>query len=627
MKLKIIFTMSLIFLSQMANAQVTLIDGVMHTTGHSDQADLTFSITLSESAPSLNIFIQGNSGNADLKMLDDNSLTTDCEVGYSGSNEACVIKSPGAGTYTFEILAKETFDQLSVYASTQVYAQQHTCLELNNETVVNIQNPAMSQAHIDQICSALKATENLFHSKLNTQELIVDNDQNDLVNVNIFANQPAYMTTGQLEQNMQDNASTGIYFESNPESRVATADVNTFEARRWADGEFFIWELTHEYVHYLDGRYNKQGGYSATANHHMTWWTEGLAEYIADNDSPYLFVDLVHSGIKFSLSDIIESGYDGEASPYTWGSLLVRFMVEQRMADLETFREYARNGQYSELDQWLVSWANDVQQVFDTWQTTTLLDEFKASADPLQYSDEITSTSQHGKLYYFDSTATENLTVSTTAGGGDVDLYLAHDNVPNRYQPSSFICRSIYGATDELCSIQNTLSGRYYVLLDAPGHNIFVNTKLTATNEFTESTHSYAFCDSEVPYSNRESNVAVDIDFINNGSEEVLIFWLNNTTGVRSEDSYAKLTTGKQWQTTWSKGDVLVVTDSDQNCLTTYALPSGDAKLEFNGTDINASVVEAEPTPEKSGDNSSSGGTMMLLLLFSLLAIKRQRLG
>lgn len=603
------------------SAEVQLNDGEAHLVTNSTQSDLEFSIVLSEAANTLNIFTQGSNGDADLELVEVNGAATDCEVNYNGSSEACVIKAPVAGSYRFKLNAYEAFTDVNVVASTEVYLQQHHCSSLGNETILNIQSPLISNDQIEWICGELKRAEDLFHQVMKSDLSTVPNDQNDTVYVNIFANQPAFMTTGQYVQDMQDSASTGIYFETNPETEVARANVNTFEAWRWAEGEFFIWELAHEYVHYLDGRYNKQGSYSTTLDHHMTWWTEGLAEYIADNASPYMNVSLVHSPENHSAEKIVQSGYDGEASPYDWGSMLVKFMVQERDEDMEQLRQMARSGNYAELDTWLLEWAENIDEDFQNWQNSTLLDEFKSSATELTLDTKITATSQHGLLFYVDLNDGDNFSAQTEAGGGDLDIYVQQDEVPNKYDATQFICRSNFGLTQETCSVSQAQAGRYYVLLDAPGYAIFANAELNSSSEVLSEGISYQLCSGEVPYSGRDSSVSSAVSLTNDSSEPVQIYWLNNNSGARSSSSYATLQPSEVWTANWYFGDTFVVVDESQNCLATRALAGGNNDLSFDGsavTEVEQDQGGETPTQQTPEKTSSSGGTFSWLLLLVL---------
>lgn len=625
-----LFTLS----SASTYSQIQLTDGIVHTIASSETDDLSFSIVLTQSAGNLSVYINNKSnssidGDADLSIIDANGKAVDCEVEYKGSSEACVIKSPSAGAYTFEVSAHSAFTDVDIVASTTPFSQVRECTNTENTTTVKIQNSDLTTDQLDFICTELEAVDALFHQKLNTGMVAVPNDENDVVDVNIFANQPSFMTTGQYLLNMRDDAETGIYFESNPESGSANADVITFEARRWADNEFFVWELTHEYTHYLDGRYNKQGDYSTTVSHDLDWWTEGLAEYIADNDSPYLSVKLAQSAANFTLSEIIKSGYNGDASPYDWGTTAVKFMAEQRPDDMQILREKARSGQYSDLDTWLEGWAIDNQDAFALWLTSDLITDFKATAQPLNYDDMLITTSQHGKLFYVDvAEGDAGLTVNTALGGGRTSLYITKDEVPNPYLDSGYLCRSKNSDTEQTCSIETPIAGRYFVLVDAPGYSIFANAQLSANKEYVAVADK--FCTEEAPYTRTSESTAVTLT--NTTAASVNIQWVSNTSGERGSTVYATLATGDVWSADWSVGDKFVISnEADENCQGVGTLVSGGNTFELTdtGLDIIAQVVDVVVVPEVetpiAEKSSSGGGSLGFLSLGALFFMRRFR--
>lgn len=46
----------------------------------------------------------------------------------------------------------------------------------------------------------------------------------------------------------------------------------------WLQPHFEIWNLKHEFVHYLDGRCDMYGDCDAATKVPDVWWIEGLAE-------------------------------------------------------------------------------------------------------------------------------------------------------------------------------------------------------------------------------------------------------------------------------------------------------------------------------------------------------------
>ncbi|WP_448566494.1 collagenase [Thalassotalea ganghwensis] len=636
-------SLPLLLLSQSAFADTQLSDGVPFIIDNSANEVQTFTITLPQTKQRLSIVINGDNGNADLIITQRNGAQVDCESEMHGSNESCVIKNPAAGTYTFDIQTIAPFDQLSVLASTTAHLVDYQCMNMANNTVVKLQNPALSQSQQDSICQTLSEAEQLFFDKTQAQ-LPVPEDINDQVSVNIYANRAAFMTTGQHVHNMRDDAGTGIYFETNPTSSTASAEVITFEARQWAQHQFFIWELGHEYVHYLDGRYNKQGTFSTTRAHHLDWWTEGLAEYIADHQHPYLSVKLAQKAQRFTLQEIIESGYDGDASPYDWGATVVKYMFEQTPNDVQTLRTMARGGQYSQLDQWLNDWAAANQANFDLWLDTTLLEEFSQSAKPLVLEQPQTITSQHGQLFYIDiDNDLPALSFQTTLGGGNADLYIAKDTVPNPFSQENVLCSSNKGKvnggkSDEVCPLSDVTPGRYYALVNAPGNDIYVNVALSAVDSLLDRHDEGRYCQEEQIYDGKASQNA-DVSLLNETEQSIEIFWLNHLTGMRSDNSYITLSPGDSWEANWSLGDKFVAVDLDGNCQAVGTLSETSNQLAINGDgiytlssdesegdDSTSDNGEESPTTESpSNDSKSSGGTMLFSTVLLLLGLYRRK--
>ncbi|MGQ5523570.1 collagenase [Chitinimonas sp. PSY-7] len=110
----------------------------------------------------------------------------------------------------------------------------------------------------------------------------------------------------------------------------------------------YIWNLKHEFVHYLDNVFNhgNYGGFYEKENR-LVWWMEGVAEYISHQN---VYPQAIEAARKktYTLSNIFNHTYDmsdyfGRA--YTWGYLGVRFMFERHRNDVEKMLVTLRNGQ------------------------------------------------------------------------------------------------------------------------------------------------------------------------------------------------------------------------------------------------------------------------------------------
>jgi microbial collagenase len=187
----------------------------------------------------------------------------------------------------------------------------------------------MTKQQLNDSCQQLISQESTFHEKLQTKRKPVANDYNDKLRVVVFDNAAEYNKYGQLVFDINtDNG--GMYIEGTTQNPENIATFYSYE-HFWVRPEFKVWNLNHEYMHYLDGRFIKYD----TFNHfpgQMVWWSEGLAEYISKGDeNPKAFKKMAETEQEKwpNLLDVFNTEYkDGTDRVYKWGYLAVRYMFE-----------------------------------------------------------------------------------------------------------------------------------------------------------------------------------------------------------------------------------------------------------------------------------------------------------
>ncbi|BAJ03688.1 M9 family metallopeptidase [Shewanella violacea] len=195
-------------------------------------------------------------------------------------------------------------------------------------------------------CNVLSNQETYFHSKLSTGNTPVVNDNNDDLELIIFDSSNDYQSYAGTFFGIATN-NGGMYLEGSPAGLKNQARFIAYEAE-WRRPDFHVWNLQHEYVHYLDGRYNLQGDFGRAISVDTIWWIEGLAEYISYRDANTTAVTMGETG-EFPLSTIFKNNYNsGQDRIYRWGYLAVRFMFENHKADVDQILAYLRNDQYTE---------------------------------------------------------------------------------------------------------------------------------------------------------------------------------------------------------------------------------------------------------------------------------------
>ena len=242
----------------------------------------------------------------------------------------------------------------------QILKHNHTCSD-----TLKMRAEDMTAAQFTASCNILETEESYFHQKLGTGRIPVAGDLNKDLEMAIFDNTDSYDLFGSAIFQVSLYNSGGMYLEGEPTEVNNQARFLAYEDA-WARPDFSIWNLKHEYIHYLDGRYNMHGNFEdAKIDTHKTlWWVEGLAEYISHQDKYDEAIAEARTG-KYKLTEIFANTYEsGQQRVYRWGYLAVRFMFEKHKADVDKILVFLRSGQY---DQYL-AFVNSLTGYEAEWQ-------------------------------------------------------------------------------------------------------------------------------------------------------------------------------------------------------------------------------------------------------------------
>ena len=237
----------------------------------------------------------------------------------------------------------------------------HTC---SNTLKFRAQDMTVQQ--FEKSCGVLSLQEEYFHQSLSTQWLPVENDLNDDLLMVVFDDYRNYNRYGSRLFGINTN-NGGMYIEGDATNPDNQASFYAHEAD-WLRPEFSIWNLEHEYVHYLDGRFDLKGNFSDYPTN-TVWWSEGLAEYISLKDSNNDAMALISSsGNNRSLSEVFNTNYNNSTDEiYRWGYLGVRFMFENNINDIDLLRSLTRNANWQDYQNELSNWASLYEGQWQNW--------------------------------------------------------------------------------------------------------------------------------------------------------------------------------------------------------------------------------------------------------------------
>ncbi len=255
-----------------------------------------------------------------------------------------------------------------------VLSQSHAC----SDTII-IRSQALTKKQISDACELLQKQEANFHQLFGTLNKPVAHDNNHSMRANVYHSREDYVEyVTQHFDVPSDNG--GMYLEGLPGKEGNQAEFVAYEKK----GQ--VWNLAHEYVHYLDGRFNLYGDFCLSLHDshsgpeycpkpaplypHTVWWSEGVAEYISVGNNNPKAIALIGNKQSYVLSDIFNTSYEkngGTDRVYRWGYLAVRFMIENHKDKVDSMLGFTRTGDYPRYQALLASWGTSMDAEFDAW--------------------------------------------------------------------------------------------------------------------------------------------------------------------------------------------------------------------------------------------------------------------
>lgn len=208
---------------------------------------------------------------------------------------------------------------------------------------------SLTSAALTAACTSLQGQDAYFHGIVKDSGPVAD-DHNTNIEIVTFASPKDYRTySGWIFGNSTDNG--GEYLEGDP---ADPANQARFLSYVKSVGDGFpgdIWNLNHEYTHYLDGRYDMAGDFEAGEAVPDIWWIEGFAEYVSYSYRGLPDTEAVADAAQhtYALSTLWESTYANSdlTRTYPWGYLATRYMIEKHPADVQNMLAKFRAGDYA----------------------------------------------------------------------------------------------------------------------------------------------------------------------------------------------------------------------------------------------------------------------------------------
>lgn len=342
---------------------------------------------------------------------------------------------------------------------------------------LHIRAQDMTPEQLQDSCDKLAVEEGYVHEMLKTNRTPVANDYNTSLELVVFDDYANYSKYASVIYGIDTN-NGGMYLEGEPDQPGNQARFIAHEAS-WLRPAFSVWNLEHEFVHYLDGRFDMLGDFAQATSVPTVWWIEGIAEYMSLKNNNQVAIDMAKTG-TYRLSQIFGNTYsmaDYVPRAYRWGYMATRFMIERHRADVDAVLGQFRVGDYGGYQSFMDRIGTSYDAEFADWvnQATTAgqppLPEPQlprcSSTSYLGKNCGITGLSSSGQAYVFlmVPAGARNVKVYSRGGNGDVDLYMALDRYPT---VASFDMVSATAGNAENLYLPNPVAGHwYYIMLNA----------------------------------------------------------------------------------------------------------------------------------------------------------------
>lgn len=214
---------------------------------------------------------------------------------------------------------------------------------------VTVRAQALTAADLDAACASVLGQDAWFRSVVKAGGAI-PGQYASTVQLVVFASRADYQTyAGAMYGISTDNG--GMTLGGDP-SDPANKPMSVTYQKNHDDGfPARIWNLNHEYTHFLDARDDMKGDFARQISVPDVWWIEGIAEYVSYGYRGLADDQAVQEAGRhtYRLSTLFENTYDNSdvTRTYPWGHLAVRYMLERHPDDVQRMLARFRVGDYA----------------------------------------------------------------------------------------------------------------------------------------------------------------------------------------------------------------------------------------------------------------------------------------
>lgn len=478
------------------------------------------------------------------------------------------------------------FQNASAATINEVFTESYQCNSVNLRAQSGI-----TQQQLRSSCDEISETETDFYSFFNTNASSpLPNDNNTTLDVYIYLSSAEYKANGQAHFGINtDNG--GMYLEGTPSNSANQAKfISHICEDSWVPfscaytGQ--VYNLQHEYVHYLDGRFNVSGPFGTFT--YNAGLTEGLADFLANGTNYTRTLNSLSGKEIPPFYNILSADYN-HPDLYQWGYMAIHYMNANHRSDYDDIINALRSGSTATYQTTLKNVSDRIGDGFSDYvQSLTSATAMSYVALPEDNNFGSCNLEQR-YIRYVDDSSTSNLSVlnntsvplrlmwidnvTGSAGTQEIALLTQGQQYNNSFWREND--RFVMMSENRECVGVGIVGQTASFSVEPSLVNNLVPDTLPAANEIGS-------CSLERPYFKTTNTTNVTVT--NNSNEVMQVRWVNYVTGARSDTVYATLNVGESYTgTTWQAGDRMVFVDSLNSCKGVVSLTPGENVYSING--------------------------------------------
>ncbi|TQV87605.1 collagenase [Aliikangiella coralliicola] len=502
------------------------------------------------------------------------------------------------------------FISQNLFAATvdEIFTVSKTC---NEEVSIRAQT-GVTEQQLSTSCSEMSVADTKFHQLFNSQGSPLPSDKTEMLEIFIFHTLADYEKYGNELFGISTN-NGGIFIEGDP-SKVG--NIAKFYAYICEDSwvpyscayKGKVYNLEHEYAHYLNGRYNLYGGFGYY--NLVAGLNEGLSEYIMfGEDHPRTLAEVKGEEVP-PFYNIMFANYT-HPNLYRWSYYATRYMVEKHPNEYNLVISAARAGDKN-------AYYDTVNGVIDrigNGYEAYVLSITEAKAAPPAATLPPTNTfgsCDLQQVYVKDLITTDYASLSVTnSSNKPVRIFWVNNysgklsSQISRLEPGQSYNNEFWRDGDRVLIMSDYRDCLGVGVIKGSAGNFTVDQNMVkdVIVETLPDANQIGSCTLNHAYFRPDNAGKASVSITNTTNVPVRVYWIDLESGEPLYSSeQARLISGQSYNNdNWSEGDRIVLLSDNRECIGVAVLKTGANTYSIGESLVQNIVADVLPDANKIG--------------------------